>query len=121
MARHAQGDRRAGSPPSLARNLEGVSLPALPPSPTSRPRRLRRTTALRRLVSEVALRPSDLVLPMFVHEGLSEPRPIASMPGVVQHTQDSLVKAAVEAVEAGVGGVMIYGIPIAKDPLGCGG
>ena len=81
-----------------ARNLGRVSLPELPPFPTWRPRRLRRTPALRRLVSEVALRPSDLVLPMFVREGLDEPMPISSMPGVVQHSQESLVKAAHEAV-----------------------
>jgi porphobilinogen synthase len=81
---------------------------------------LRRTPALRRLVSEIELRASDLVLPMFVREGISEPQPIASMPGVVQHTQDSLVKAAVEAVEAGVGGLMLFGIPEDKDAEGSG-
>jgi porphobilinogen synthase len=97
-----------------------VPLPDLPPFPTSCPRRLRRTPALRRLVSEVALRPSDLVLPMFVREGLHEPAPISSMPGVVQHSGESLVKAAVEAVEAGVGGLMIFGVPIAKDARGSG-
>jgi porphobilinogen synthase len=98
-----------------------VSLPDVPPFPTSRPRRLRRTAALRRLVSEVAVRPSDLVLPMFVREGLDEPVPIASMPGSVQHSMESLVKAASEAVEAGVGGLMIYGVPIEKDARGTGG
>ena len=97
-----------------------MSLPDLPAFPTSRPRRLRRTPALRRLVGEVAVRPADLVLPMFVREDLTEPNPIASMPGVVQHTQESLVKAAVEATEAGVGGVMIYGIPASKDARGSG-
>jgi len=97
-----------------------VSLPDLPAFPTSRPRRLRRTPALRRLVGEVAVRPADLVLPMFVREDITEPNPIASMPGVVQHTQESLVKAAVEATEAGVGGVMIYGIPASKDARGSG-
>jgi len=97
-----------------------VSLPDLPPFPVSRPRRLRRTPALRRLVSEVALRPADLVLPMFVREGIAEPAPIGSMPGVVQHTQESLVKAAVEAAAAGVGGLMIYGVPVDKDARGSG-
>jgi len=97
-----------------------VSLPDLPAFPTSRPRRLRRTPALRRLVGEVAVRPADLVLPMFVREDLTEPNPIASMPGVVQHTQESLVKAAVEATETGVGGLMIYGIPASKDARGSG-
>jgi porphobilinogen synthase len=97
-----------------------VPLPDLPPFPVSRPRRLRRTPALRRLVSEVALRPSDLVLPMFVREGIVEPVAISSMPGVVQHSQDSLLKAAVEAVEAGVGGLMIFGVPEEKDARGSG-
>jgi porphobilinogen synthase len=97
-----------------------MELPELPGFPVSRPRRLRRTPALRRLVSDVAVRPSDLVLPMFVREGIAEPVPIASMPGVVQHTQESLVKAAADAVDAGVGGVMIFGIPARKDPLGSG-
>ena len=86
--------------------------------PVSRPRRLRRTPALRRLVSDVRLHPSDLILPLFVKEGLSEPAPIASMPGVVQHTLDSLVKAAYEAVHAGVGGLILFGIPAVKDGRG---
>jgi porphobilinogen synthase len=68
----------------------------------------------------VAVRPSDLILPMFVAEGLTEPRQITSMPGVVQHTQDSLAKAAVEAVQAGVGGVMLFGVPVHKDAVGSG-
>ena len=67
--------------------------------PTHRPRRLRATPALRRLVAETTLRPRQLVLPMFVKEGATEPTPIASMPGVVQHTRDSLRKAAAEAVD----------------------
>jgi porphobilinogen synthase len=75
---------------------------------------------LRRLVSEVGVRAGDLVLPMFVREGLVEPRPIASMPGVVQHTVESLRKAAVEAAERGVGGLMLFGIPEAKDATGTG-
>ena len=66
-------------------------------TPFERPRRLRTTPALRRLVSETALRPSDLVLPLFVREGLEEPRPISSMPGVVQHSRDSLRRAVAEA------------------------
>jgi porphobilinogen synthase len=88
--------------------------------PTYRPRRLRRTPALRRLVTDVVVRRADLVLPMFVREDLAEPHPIASMPGVVQHTHDSLVTAAVEAVEYGVGGLMIFGIPAEKDATGSG-
>jgi len=95
-------------------------LPALPEFPVSRPRRLRRTAALRRLVGEVAVGPADLVLPMFVAEGATEPRPITSMPGVVQHSLDSLAKAAIGAVEAGVGGLMLYGIPASKDAVGSG-
>jgi porphobilinogen synthase len=86
--------------------------------PVGRPRRLRRTAALRRLVAETSLRPADLVLPMFVKEGIAEPAPIASMPGVVQHTRESLRKAAVEAVEAGVGGLMLFGVPAVKDERG---
>ena len=97
-----------------------MPLPDVPPFPISRPRRLRRTPALRRLVAEIEVRPADLVLPMFVREGIDEPVPIASMPGVVQHSSESLVKAAVEAVEAGVGGLMIFGVPSAKDARGSG-
>ena len=97
-----------------------MALPELPPFPISRPRRLRRTGALRRLVSEVEVRPSDLVLPMFVREGVDEPVPIASMPGVVQHSYESLVKAAVSAVDDGVGGLMIFGVPERKDAAGSG-
>jgi porphobilinogen synthase len=86
--------------------------------PVDRPRRLRRTPAIRRLVAENRLHPADLVLPMFVKESLTAPAPLASMPGVVQHTRDSLRKAAVEAVQAGVGGLMIFGIPTERDAVG---
>jgi len=95
-------------------------LPDVPSFPAFRPRRLRRTPALRRLVQDVVVRRSDLVLPMFVREDLTEPHRIASMPGVVQHTIDSLTKAAVSAVEVGVGGLMIFGIPATKDAEGSG-
>jgi porphobilinogen synthase len=88
--------------------------------PSHRPRRLRRTEALRRMVAETTIRPSQLVLPMFVKEGAAEPIAIKSMPGVVQHTRDSLRKAAVEAVAAGVGGLMIFGVPSTKDAAGSG-
>lgn len=88
--------------------------------PEVRPRRLRRTAALRRMVAETALRPSQLVLPLFVGEGLTEPRPIGAMPGVVQHTRDTLKRAAAEAVEAGLGGVMLFGLPETKDAEGSG-
>jgi porphobilinogen synthase len=88
--------------------------------PVARPRRLRRTAALRRLVSDVHLTPGDLVLPMFVKEGLDEPAPVASMSGVFQHTRESLRKAATEAVSAGVGGLILFGIPAVKDARGSG-
>ncbi|HJQ43369.1 MAG TPA: porphobilinogen synthase [Jatrophihabitantaceae bacterium] len=88
--------------------------------PTTRMRRLRRTPALRRLVADVELRPADLVLPVFVREGIDEPLAVQSMPGVVQHTLDSLVKAAHEAVTAGVGGLMVFGVPLRKDATGTG-
>src|SRR5215471_16947103 len=86
--------------------------------PVTRPRRLRRNGPLRKLVAQVNVRPSGLVLPLFVKEGIGEPRPVDSMPGVLQHTRDSLRKAAVEAVEAGVGGLILFGIPAAKDARG---
>ncbi|MGK2882941.1 MAG: porphobilinogen synthase [Mycobacterium sp.] len=79
--------------------------------PRHRPRRLRSTAAMRRLVAETSLQPRHLVLPMFVADGLAEARPIASMPGVVQHTRESLRRAAADAVEAGVGGLMLFGVP----------
>ena len=85
---------------------------------TVRPRRLRTTPALRRLVSEVRLHPAELILPMFVKEGLSEPVPLGGMPGVMQHTLESLLKAARKAVDAGVGGLMLFGIPEHKDEIG---
>lgn len=91
--------------------------------PRQRPRRLRSTPALRRLVAQTSLEPRHLVLPMFVADGIDEPRPIASMPGVVQHTRDSLRRAASDAVAAGVGGLMLFGVPREsdKDSLGtCG-
>ncbi|HZE33409.1 MAG TPA: porphobilinogen synthase [Actinoallomurus sp.] len=88
--------------------------------PVVRPRRLRRTPAMRRLVAEAQVRPSDLVQPLFVKEGIAEPQPISSMPGVVQHTRDTLRKAAHEAAEAGVGGLILFGIPAVKDGRGSG-
>ncbi|MCF6386434.1 porphobilinogen synthase [Mycobacterium sp. MBM] len=86
-----------------------------------RPRRLRSTPAMRRLVAQTSLEPRHLVLPMFVADGLSEPRPITSMPGVVQHTRDSLRRAAADAVAAGVGGLMLFGVPRDEDKDACGG
>jgi len=90
-------------------------------TPLIRPRRLRRTPALRRMVAETSVVPSSLVLPVFVREDLDEPRPISSMPGVVQHSRDSLKRAVAEAAELGLGGVMLFGIPAHKDATGSGG
>jgi porphobilinogen synthase len=89
-----------------------------PGFPVSRPRRLRTSGPMRRLAAQVQVRPSGLVLPLFVKEGIAEPQPVASMPGVVQHTRDSLRKAAAEAVDAGVGGLILFGIPAVKDGRG---
>jgi porphobilinogen synthase len=86
--------------------------------PVARPRRLRTTPAMRRLVAQTSVRPADLVQPFFVKEGIAEPQPVPSMPGVLQHTRDSLRKAAAEAVTAGVGGLILFGIPAVKDPAG---
>ena len=83
-------------------------------------RRLRRTAALRELVAETTLEPRRLVLPAFVREGISEPTPISTMPGVVQHTRDTLRKAAAEAADLGLGGIMLFGIPATKDARGSG-
>ncbi|MFS0883923.1 porphobilinogen synthase [Aeromicrobium sp. 179-A 4D2 NHS] len=85
-----------------------------------RPRRLRSSAAMRRLVRETHLEPSQLVLPMFVAEGIDEPKPIASMPGVVQHTRETARRAYAEAVELGLGGVMLFGVPQHKDATGSG-
>jgi porphobilinogen synthase len=85
-----------------------------------RPRRLRQTPALRALVAETRLHPRELVLPAFVAEGADEPRPISSMPGVVQHTLDTLVDEARRAVDAGIGGIMLFGVPTTKDARGTG-
>ena len=93
-----------------------------PPStvPVVRPRRLRSSGAVRRLVAQTRLHPADLVLPAFVREGISEPVDISSLPGVRQHTVDSLVQLARECVEAGIGGIMLFGVPLTKDARGSG-
>ncbi len=88
--------------------------------PEVRPRRLRRTAALRRLVAETSLDARQLVLPVFVREGATQPVPIGSMPGVVQHTRESLRKAAADAAAAGLGGIMLFGVPSRKDAVGSG-
>ncbi|TPG14803.1 porphobilinogen synthase [Pedococcus bigeumensis] len=91
-----------------------------PTGPVIRPRRLRQSVAMRRLVAETRLDPAELVLPVFVREGIDEPVAISAMPGVVQHTLDSLVAAAVEAAEVGIGGIMLFGVPATKDAMGSG-
>ena len=78
--------------------------------PLVRPRRLRTTPAMRSMIAETSIEPRQLILPLFVAEGIAEPRPITSMPGVVQHTLDSLRKASAGAVEAGLAGVMLFGV-----------
>jgi len=85
-----------------------------------RPRRLRQNPVLRSLVAETRLHPRDLVLPVFVGEGLTQPRPIASMPGVVQHTLETVVEVAHRCVAAGLGGIMLFGVPQEKDATGSG-
>ncbi|MEL6890115.1 MAG: porphobilinogen synthase [Actinomycetota bacterium] len=88
--------------------------------PGSRPRRLRRTEAMRALVSEVHVRVDDLVAPLFVREGIDAPVPIESLPGVAQHTLDSLDEEVAELVELGVRAVILFGVPSEKDDIGSG-
>ncbi|MFP5415393.1 MAG: porphobilinogen synthase [Actinomycetes bacterium] len=83
--------------------------------PIVRPRRLRTTPAMRRLARETRVHPSQLVLPVFVRDGIAEPTPIASLPGVTQHTVDSLRRQASAVAEAGLGGVMLFGVPADSD------
>ncbi len=88
--------------------------------PQLRLRRLRRTPALRRMVGETRLSVDDLVAPLFVREGISEPQPITSLPGVVQHTRESLRKEVSELAALGVPGVILFGVPSTKDAEGSG-
>jgi porphobilinogen synthase len=88
--------------------------------PTERPRRLRQTPAVRALVAQTRLHPADLVLPVFVREGATQAQPITSMPGVVQHSLDSLAAVAKESVAAGLGGLMLFGVPATRDAIGSG-
>ena len=102
-----------------------MTIPAFPTGgmgsfPAVRPRRLRTSAPLRRLVAPTRLHPADLVLPVFVREGIDEPVAVAAMPGVVQHTLPSLVDLAHECVAAGLGGIMLFGVPVAKDGQGSG-
>lgn len=87
---------------------------------THRPRRLRQNSAVRRLVAQTRLHPAELILPVFVREDAADPIPIRSMPGVVQHTMDSLVAQAREVVALGLGGLMIFGVPATRDAVGSG-
>jgi porphobilinogen synthase len=88
--------------------------------PTERPRRLRQSPAVRALVAQTRLHPAELVLPVFILEGATEAQPITSMPGVVQHSLDSLELVAKEAVAAGLGGLMLFGVPTTRDATGSG-
>jgi porphobilinogen synthase len=88
--------------------------------PARRMRRLRRTPALRRLVAETRLSVDDLVAPLFVREGIDEPQPIVSLPGVVQHTRESLRKEAARLVDLGIPALMLFGMPARKDAEGSG-
>jgi porphobilinogen synthase len=99
-------------------NATGGDGPATGPSPVVRPRRLRRTEALRRLVAEHRLHPAQLVEPLFVKEGLAAPVPVPSLPGVVQHSLASLPGAVERAARAGLGGVMLFGVPVLRDAVG---
>ncbi len=88
--------------------------------PLSRPRRLRRSPAMRDLVAQHHLRVDDLVAPLFVREGIDEPQPIESLPGVVQHTRDSLRRETATLVGLGVRSVILFGVPEHKDAIGSG-
>src|SRR5271169_2241159 len=99
---------------------ETTSTPTAGGFPVRRLRRLRRTPALRRLVAEARLGPDDLVAPLFVREGTAEPVPIASMPGEVQHSLDSVVVEAKRLVSLGVPGLILFGVPARKDARGSG-
>ena len=90
------------------------------PLPIRRPRRLRTNPVMRAMTAETTLTPKNLILPMFVADGIDEPKPISSLPGVVQHTEDSLVEAVREAVEAGISAVDLFGVPLDADKDGEG-
>ncbi|MEI7777989.1 MAG: porphobilinogen synthase [Actinomycetes bacterium] len=88
--------------------------------PIERPRRLRASAPIRRLVAETRLASAELILPLFYREGLTEPAAIKSMPGVVQHTRESLRRAVADAAAVGVGGVMLFAVPAVRDADGSG-
>lgn len=97
--------------------LTSRGIPA-PAAPTVRPRRLRRTPALRAMVAQARVSPAQLMYPAFVREDISEPREIAAMPGQMQHTLDSLRREATALAEAGVGGIDLFGVPAHRDAAG---
>src|SRR3546814_11181337 len=86
--------------------------------PERRLRRLRRTPALRRMVAETRVVPDDLIAPLFVREGIDQPQPIVSLPGVVQHTVDSARREAAELAALGIPAVILFGVPSTKDATG---
>lgn len=86
-----------------------------------RPRRLRQSAAMRRLARETQVHPSQLILPVFVREGISQPQPLQSMPGVMHHSLDSLATVSEQVVAAGLGGIMLFGVPAQRDAVGSGG
>jgi porphobilinogen synthase len=88
--------------------------------PASRPRRLRRTAAIRDLVAETRLHPDALIAPLFVREGIAEPQPIASLPGVEQHSLESLDREVEDLLARGIRSVILFGIPLVKDAVGSG-
>ncbi|MFM7411400.1 MAG: porphobilinogen synthase [Actinomycetota bacterium] len=88
--------------------------------PVSRPRRLRSSAAMRELVAETRLSVNDVVAPLFVREGVDQPQPIASLPGVVQHSLASLETEIADLIDLGVRGVVLFGVPLSKDPVGFG-
>src|SRR4051812_32817886 len=90
----------------------------MPSFPEHRPRRLRRTAALRRLVRETRLSADQLVLPVFVRSGKSIRKPIEAMPGVAQTSVDEMLKDARDALSLGIGGLLLFGIPDRKDAKG---
>ena len=105
------------SPAAEVLSSRGIPAPA---TPSARPRRLRATPAMRALVRETQIDPASLIMPLFVREGISEPNPVTSMPGVVQHTLDTLRAEAVACAEAGVGGIDLFGVPSVRDAVGSG-
>jgi porphobilinogen synthase len=88
--------------------------------PATRMRRLRQHPRLRELVAETTLTPADLIAPLFVREGVDEPQPIASLPGVVQHTPETLLKEARRLVSLGIPAIVLFGVPSQKDGVGSG-